>query len=120
MTWKKKRKIFGKNQYYSISKKLRKESKSDEKFEVTLNNLSLEEVIALKLELSAKSAGGYIYGMPIWRSLRYIVEDAVLKFALSTTRTSREAARFLGLKRREYNNISKVYKAESYFEETDS
>ena len=34
---------------YSISKKLKKERKSTEEFEVMLNNLSLEEIIALKL-----------------------------------------------------------------------
>jgi len=120
MSWKKKRKIHGKNQYYSLSKKLRKESKSNDKFETMLNNLSLEEVIALKLELAAKSAGGYLYGMPIWRSLKYVVENSVLIFALSSTRTKNEAARFLGLKKREYNNINKIYNVESYFEERDS
>jgi len=118
MAWKKKRKIQGKNRYYSISKKLKKESKSNDEFEVMLNNLSLEEIIALKLELAAKAAGGYLYGMPIWRSLRYIVESAVLKFALSTTRTRLEAARFLGLRKREYNKINQVYKTESYFEDS--
>ena len=45
----------GKNKYYSVSKKLQRESKSTDEFEVMLNNLSLEEVIALKLELAAKS-----------------------------------------------------------------
>ena len=37
---------------YSISNKLRKSGKSSEEFEIILNNLSLEEVIGLKLELS--------------------------------------------------------------------
>ena len=81
MSWKRKRKISGKNRYYSISKKLTKEQKSNDEFEVMLNNLSLEEVIALKLELAAKSAGGAVYGIPIWRSLKYVVEDAILKYA---------------------------------------
>ena len=35
----------GKNQYYSLSKKLRREGKSSEEFEILFNNLSLEEVI---------------------------------------------------------------------------
>jgi len=117
MVWNRKKRIQGKNQYYSISKKLRKESNLNDELETMFNKLSLEEVIALKLELAAKASGGYIYGMPIWRSLKYIVESAVLKFALSTTRTQREAARFLGLRRREYNKINRDYKAESYFEE---
>ena len=119
MAWKKKRKVQGKNQYYSISKKLRKESNLNDELETMFNKLSLEEVIALKLELAAKASGGYIYGMPIWRSLKYIVESAVLKFALSTTRTRLEAARFLGLNKREYNKINRIYNIESYFEKKE-
>ena len=42
MGWKKKRRLSGKNLYYSISKKLRKENKSSEEFELMLNSLSLE------------------------------------------------------------------------------
>ena len=60
MTWNKKKKIQGKNRYYSISNKLKKENKSHDEFEVMLNNLTLEEIIALKLELAAKSVGGYL------------------------------------------------------------
>ncbi len=116
MSWNKKRKIYGKNQNYSISNKLKKENKTDDRFEVMLNNLSLEDVIALKLELSAKSAGGYLYGMPIWRSLKYIVEDSILKFALSCTRTKKEVSRFLGLRTREYKKLQKIYKTETFFE----
>jgi hypothetical protein len=120
MSWKRKRRISGKNRYYSVSNKLRKEQKSNDEFEVMLNNLSLEEVIALKLELASKSAGGYLYGIPMWRSLKYIVEDAVLKYALSATRTKREAARFLGLREIEMRKINWVYNPTSYFEEKDS
>ena len=54
MAWNKKRRLFGKNAYYSISKKLRKESKSSEEFELMLNGLSLEDVIALKLEIATR------------------------------------------------------------------
>ena len=52
MNWNKKKRIQGKNRYYSVSNKLRKENKSHDEFEVMLNNLNLEEVIALKLELN--------------------------------------------------------------------
>ena len=40
--------------YFSISKKLKRERRITEEFEVMLNNLSLEEIIALKLELASK------------------------------------------------------------------
>ena len=82
MTWNKKKKIQGKNRYYSISNKLKKENKSHDEFEVMLNNLNLEEIIALKLELAAKSAGGCLYGFPIFSAIPYLVRDAILKFSL--------------------------------------
>ena len=54
MAWKKKRRLSGKNAHYSVSKVLRKKQLSSEEFELMLNSLSLEDVIALKLELSTK------------------------------------------------------------------
>ena len=41
-----KNKLKGKNRFYSISRKLKKEKKISEDFEVMLNGLTLEEVIA--------------------------------------------------------------------------
>lgn len=108
----------GKNRLYSISKKLRKDGKSSEEFEILLNNLTLEEVIGLKLEISSKySLNGKLYGLPIWQSLTMIVKDAVLKYSLSATRTKKEAARFLGLTERSLTGLVKKYNSESYFSE---
>lgn len=88
----------GKNRNYSIAKKLKNENRSNEELEVYLSNLSLEEVIALKLEVSTRElSNGKFYGFPIWSSLKYIISDAVLKYALSATKSKREAARFLGI-----------------------
>ena len=47
---------------YSVARKLRKDKKTTEEFEVMLGNLSLEEVVALKLELSGKIIKGKLYG----------------------------------------------------------
>jgi hypothetical protein len=106
----------GKNRYYSVSKKLRKEGKSSEEFEILLNNLSLEEVIGLKLELCSRfSLNGKMYGLPLWQAMPSITRDAVLKFALSATRTKRDAARFLGLTEATLTTIVRKYKAEKYF-----
>ena len=117
MSWKRKRSISGKNEFYSISKKLKKENKINENFEIMLNNLSLEEIIGLKLELASKSCGNSLYGVPLWRSLKYVVEDSVLKYALSATRTKKEYARFLGLRRIEAERLNWKYRPDSYFEE---
>ena len=115
MVWKK-RKVSGKNKNYSIAKKLRNDLKSNEEFEVMLNMLTLEEVIALKFELASKVFGSKLYGMPIWYSTKEVVQDALLKYALSATKSKREAARFLGISPRELRNLLKKYKVENYFE----
>jgi len=82
-----------------------------------LNSLTLEELIALKLELANKAAGVPIYGLPIYRSMKEIVKVAVLMYAASATRTEREAAAFLGITRLEYRMYIKQYRILSYFEE---
>jgi len=117
MTWKKKKRIQGKNKYYSVSKKLLREKKTNLEFEVILNSLTLEEIIALKLELSMKIAGTPIYGIPLWRSIRDICKDSMLKLALSATRTKKEAAKFLGITSEEFKTELKRRNIESFFEE---
>ena len=112
----KKRNQYGKNQHYSVVNKLKKEEKITEEFEVMLNSLSLEEIIAIKLELASRAFGGKSYGLPIWKSMREIVQDAMLKYALSACRTKKEAARFLGLSHQDFNKIVKKYNTESFFE----
>lgn len=107
----------GKNKSYSLSKKLKESGKSSEELEVYLSNLSLEEVIGLKLEIAARDLmGGKFYGFPVWQSLKHIISDAVLKFALSATTSKREAARFLGIQERTLITLVKKYQTEQYYE----
>tara|TARA_Y100000310_G_scaffold38155_1_gene35802 strand:+ start:5706 stop:6095 length:390 start_codon:yes stop_codon:yes gene_type:complete len=117
VNWKRKRNYNGKNKNYSISKKLRKDRKSNEEFEIMLANLTLEEVIALKLELATKSISNRMYGFPIWHSLHNIVQDAVFKYAYSATRTKAEAMRFLGLQENWFHKLQKKYGIDDYFVE---
>jgi len=105
---------------FSISKKLRSELKTNEEFEIMLANLSLEEIIALKLELAAKAVNGYMYGIPIWYTLPTIVKDAVLKFSYSAARSKKEAARFLGIDIMSFNNLLNSYNIKSFFEKEDA
>ena len=117
MSWKKQRRLQGKNKYYSLSKKLRRENRSNDEFEVMLNQLSLEEVIGLKLELASKVLNGRLFGLPIWHSMHTIVQDAVLKWVFSASRTQGEAMRFLGLKKSEMRKLLKKYNVDNYFSE---
>tara|TARA_Y100000310_G_C20661546_1_gene805072 strand:+ start:562 stop:921 length:360 start_codon:yes stop_codon:yes gene_type:complete len=117
MVWKKKKRIQGKNKYYSVSKKFLRERKTNLEFEIMLNSLTLEEVIALKLELAMKASGVPIYGIPLWRSTRDICKDAMMKVALSATRTKKEASNFLGLSFAEFKSELKKLDVQSFFEE---
>ena len=85
MTWKKKRRLAGKYEHYSLSKKLKRDKKISDQFEVMLNSLTLEELIGLKLELAYKSAGQAIYGLPLFRTMRDIAKAALLMYAASAT-----------------------------------
>ena len=97
--WKKKlREYKGRNYKYSLRKKLKREKRITDDFEVMLHTLTLEEVIGLKLELAASHINNKLYNFPVYRSLRYIVKEACLHFALSSTRTFNDAASFLGIR----------------------
>lgn len=114
-SWKRKKNYNGKNKNYSMSNKLKKERRSNDEFEIMLSSLTLEEVIALKLELSTKPVSNRMYGFPIWNSLHTIVQDAVFKYAFSATRTQAEAMRFLGLKEQSFHIFRKKFGLDDYF-----
>ena len=82
---------------YSFSNKLRKEGKTNIQFEVMLNSLTIEDLIALKLELASAPIKGKLYGYPVWKSTFYIVKEALLKFSLSACNSQKEAANLLGI-----------------------
>ena len=98
MPWKKKLKSYrGKNDNYSFRNKLKKEKKLNDTFEAILNNLTLEEIISLKLELSSSYINNRLYNIPIYYNLIYITKEAVLNYALSACRSKADAARMLGI-----------------------
>lgn len=116
MTWKKKNRIQGKYENYSLSKKLKREGKISDQFEIMLNTLTLEELIGLKLELAIKSAGSPIFGLPLLKTMKDVAKCAVLMYAASATRSDREAAALLGIDRMEYKQSVKKYNIITYFE----
>lgn len=115
--WKFKRKKYSKpgQDYYSISNKLKSEGKITTDFEVLLSALTLEEIIALRLELAANAVNGKLYGLNIWKELPTIVRDAILKYAHSACRTKNEAAAMLGINKNEFRKLVKQYKTENWF-----
>ena len=100
---------------YSISKKLREQNRSNDFFELMLGNLNLEELIALKLEVTFRSMPTPIFGMPIWNTIPKIARHAVIRYAYSITASKLKAARFLGMNQRQFDNYLCKYEIKSHF-----
>jgi hypothetical protein len=93
----------------SIIKKLKDQNKINDNVLSHINSLSIEDLIAIKFELSANHMNNRLYGFDIWRNSGYIVKEALLKFAISTTNSKKDAARFLGLTYSEFKRVVKTY-----------
>jgi len=107
-----------KNKNYSIIRKFKNEGKMPEEAEIFLSNISLEDLIALKLEIASKPVKGKLYGIPIWKSVPFMVKEALLKTAVSVCKTKTEAATMLGKSVDELDKLLKKYKISSFFENT--
>lgn len=108
--WQKKRnEAKGKSYHYSTINKLKKEKKIDEVFLSRISSLTLEEVIAIKLESAARFINRKLYNFPIWKSLHNVCREAVLHFALSSTRSLSDASSFLGITQAELKENIKKY-----------
>jgi hypothetical protein len=105
------------NKNYSVINKLKADKKISDSVLIELDGLSLEEIIAIKLELTTRFLCGKLYGLPLWRVTKQTVTDALLKTALSISKTKKEASRFLGIDYSEYNKLLKKYKTVSFFED---
>ena len=105
-----------KTKYKSIINKLKDNNKVNDQVLVLINNLSLEDIIALKLELSSKMLKNRMYGFDIWRNSRYLVQEAILKFAISATKSKKDAARFLGLEYLTFSRLVKKYDVQKFFD----
>ena len=115
--WENKRSRFKRPEqdYYSIANKLKSEGLINEKFEIMLSSLTLEEIIGLRLELAAKSVNYKLYGTKIWQSVPNVVQDGVLKYVYSAARTKGEMASFLGINKTSLKRLLKKYDITNYF-----
>ena len=104
----------------SIIQKFKDQNKINDETLVTLNTFTIEDLIAIKLELSANNINNRLYVLDIWKKSDYIIKDALLKFAVSTTKSKKDAARFLGVSYSEFNNLYKRYQLEDFFKNVES
>ena len=100
----------------SIIKLLKDQNILNDQLLVCLNSISLEDLIAVKLELAARNINNRLYGFDIWRSMPNVVKEATLKFAISSTKSKKDASRFLGLTYLEFLNICKKYQINKFFD----
>tara|TARA_B100000287_G_C20270021_1_gene637596 strand:- start:176 stop:496 length:321 start_codon:yes stop_codon:yes gene_type:complete len=100
----------------SIASKLINDGIASEDLLVLVNSISLEDIIALKLELSSKILQNRFYGFDIWRNTNYIVKDALLKFAIANTNSKKDAARFLNLNYSAFSRLIKKFEVDKFYE----
>jgi len=117
LAWSKKRPKYVRadKDHYSISSKLRFENKSNDEFEVMVSLLTLEEIIALKLEISARAVNHKLYGFDLWKKIPQIAKEAIFNYAYSGTRTKNELAAFLGISMSATERLLKKIKPKDLF-----
>jgi hypothetical protein len=94
----------------SFSNKLRKEGKSNEAFEIMLSTLTLEELLALKLECSSRLTAGKLYGFNLWSNIVDITKEALYNAVISVAKTNKEATRILGISSDTFKMLKRKYK----------
>lgn len=100
---------------YSFISIIKKERKVNDEFLSILSSLSLEEIIALKLELAVQLTKHKLYNFPLWKAMPSICRDATLRFVLSACQSKRDGARMLGIDIREFDKLLKRYNTERLF-----
>ena len=103
-------KFFSENKNYSLKNKLLKEKKIDNSFLEKLRFITLEELITLKLLVSAEALKGKLYNFPFLKYSSDICKEAIVRFALSVSNNRKEASLLLGMKKSEFINYIKEYK----------
>jgi hypothetical protein len=99
----------------SVVQKFKDQNRINDETLVVINSFTIEDLLALKLELSANNLNNRLYGLDIWKKSDYMIKDALLKFAVATTKSKKDAARFLGISYAEFANLYKKYKLDNYF-----
>ena len=93
----------------SLSRKLRKEEKSNEAFEIMLSALTLEEIIGLKLECASRFTNGKLYGFNLWSNIVDITKEALYNAVVSISSTNKETCRVLGINDQTLKSLKRKY-----------
>ena len=91
----------------SILKSLRGKKRITKDVETLVSALTIEELVQLKLEITAINLEGQPYGFKIWQKLPSMVKHGVYQFAKHHFKTQTAAARFLGVSLETWKNLRK-------------
>ena len=96
------------NENFDYKKHLLEQKKINKEFLNRIKLLTIEEVLYLKLDSIATSLKGKLFGFPIYKLLPDICKEAIILYALTSTKNKREAANILNINiRRNYRSGSR-------------
>ena len=85
-----------------------------------IDSLTLEDLIAVKLELSARHINNKLYAFNLLSNTNRLVKEAIIKFGISATKSKTDAARFLGIDYEGLRKLVNEYDLQDYFDETNN
>ena len=85
-----------------------------------IDSMTLEDLIAIKLELSARYINNKLYAFNLLSNTNRLVKEAIIKFAISATQSKMDAARFLGIDYEGLRKLVNEYDLQDYFDETNT
>jgi len=88
---------------------LKREGRVNEDVLNVVSDLTLEELISVKLELSAKMFNGKLYNFPLWYNLPYIIRESLLNFVNRNCKTKVDMSNTLGIPYEQFIQIYKKY-----------
>lgn len=88
---------------------LKKDGRINEEFLNIVSDLTLEELISVKLEITAKMLNGKLYNFPLWYNLPYIVRESLLNFVDRNCKTKIDMSNTLGIPYEQFIQIYKKY-----------
>jgi hypothetical protein len=88
---------------------LKREGRINEDVLNVVSDLTLEELVSVKLELSAKLLNGKLYNLPLWYTLPYIIRESLLNFVNRNCKTKVDMSNTLGIPYEQFIQIYKKY-----------
>tara|TARA_R110002012_G_C11274102_1_gene569822 strand:+ start:60 stop:410 length:351 start_codon:yes stop_codon:yes gene_type:complete len=85
-----------------------------------IDSMSLEDLIAVKLELSARHINNKLYAFNLLSNTNKLVKEAIIKFAISATKSKIDAARFLGIDYETLQALIKEYNLKEFPNENNT